>query len=255
MPTLDELDFGDDIYVEPAADTDLDFDGEQLGVSDEGEDTEVPTRQYVDLDELADRYVRIGDDEVLVKDLPSGYMKAKDYTQKTQELSEQRQAVAWANALQAALHEDPNGTLEVLRNAWGAGPQEVASDDPRDRDIAELKSWRAQSQAEMVRGQIAAEVRTLTEQYGEDLDLSEASQLAQQRRITLTDAAEILDGRKARAERAKAATKAARTDAKRTDAVVSTGGSRRAVEPGRQEYTNLNDALSAAVREVRTRRS
>lgn len=255
MPAPEGLDFGDDVEV--AADTDLDLDGEQLGVSDDDYGEEVPAepeKQYVDLDELADRYVRIGDDEILVKDLPSGYMKAKDYTQKTQELAAQRQAVAWANALQAALNEDVDGTLEVLRTSWGGQSQEPISDDPLAREVAELKSWRAQSQAQMVRDQIAAEVRTLTDQYGEDFDLQEASQLAQSRRITLTDAAEILDGRRARAERARAAANAARTNAKRTDAVVTTGGSRRAVEPAEQQYETLDDAIKAAMRTATTKR-
>lgn len=248
MPAPEGLDFGDDDEVLVADDTDLDIDGEQLGVSDDDGDVGEVSKKYVNLDEVADHYMVIDGEEVLVSDLPSGFMKAKDYTQKTQRLAADSQAVAWANALQAALHEDPNGTLDVLRNAWGASPQEPVSDDPRDRDIQELKSWRAQSQAEMVRNQIATEVRTLTEQYGEDLDLAEASQLAQSRRITLTDAAEILDGRKARADRAKAATNAARTDLKRNDAVVSTGGSRRAVEPGPQHYKTLKEATEAALK-------
>lgn len=261
MPAPEGLDFGDDDYVDAtAADTDLDLDGEQLGVSDDGTDevvTAEPEKQYVDLDELADRYVRVGDDEVLVKDLPARVMMHKDYTQKTQELAAQRQAVAWANALQAALNEDPNGTLEVLGQAWGAQPQASETDDPRDRDIAELKSWRSQEQARTVRAQIAAEAQAVEAEHGVDF-LMEASQLAQQKRWTLTEAAEVLEGRKLKAylaaEKAKADGNAARTAAKRNDAVVTTGGSRRAVEPGPQEFNNIDDALKAALKEVSTRR-
>lgn len=261
MPTPEGLDFGDDDYVEPAADTDLDLDGEQLGVSgdeaDEAVATAEPEKQYVDLDELADRYVRVGDEEVLVKDLPSRVMMHKDYTQKTQQLAAQRQAIDWANALQAALNEDPAGTLEVLGQAWGAQPQAPESDDPLAREIAELKAWRSQSQAQAVRAQIAAEAQAVEAEHGADF-LMEASQLAQQKRWTLTEAAEVLEGRKLKAylaaERQKQDGNAARTAAKRNDAVVTTGGSRRAVEPGPQEFTNIDDAVKAAFREVASRR-
>ncbi len=267
MPIPEGLDLGDDDYVQPTAVPD-ELDSEQLDGVEGGDDeveTQEPEKQYVDLDELADRYVRVGDEDVLVKDLPAGWMKNKDYTQKTQRIAEQAQAVAWAEALQAALAEDFDGTIDVLRPVWGGNsqPAEVApiSDDPLAREIADLRSWQraqmaqsAQTQAEQVRQQIAGEVQFLTQEYGEDFDFEATRQLAFDRKMTLTDAALILDGQRAREQRKKDAANQARVKAKRDDAVMATGGSRRAVEPGSQQYTNLEDALNAAVREVSSRR-
>lgn len=263
MPIPEGLDLGDDDYVDAQiTDTDLDLDGEQLGVSDEGvegQDAE-PERQYLNLDEVADRYIKVGDEDILVRDLPAGFMKNKDYTQKTQELAQQRQLVDWANALQAAMDEDFDGTVDYLRPVWSKGPAPVQSnpdldsDDPLVREIAQLKAWQAnevtrqkQSEVSNIRMQIAQEAQAVEAAHGADF-LQEAIALASQRGGTLTDAAELLEGRKLKqwveAEKAKAA----RVDAKRNDAVITTGGSRRMVEPGDEDYSDLGKAIKAAMR-------
>jgi hypothetical protein len=210
---------------------------------------QVSEKQYLDLDEVGDRYVRIGEDEVPVKDLPSGYMKAKDYTQKTQELAQQRQLNAWAQTLQEALAQDFDGTVAVLRGAWQPEtpqPQTQELDDPLAREVAELRSWRTAQEQTQVRSRIEHEVAELTQQYGEDFDFNEAAVLASERHVTLTDAQEILYGRKIRSGSSKAADLAAKTAAKRADSVVSAGGGSRAIEPGLVQFDDIHAALRAS---------
>ena len=66
----------------------------------DGQTTDQPAyeepKNYLDVDEVADRYVRVrvdGQDvEVPVREALQGYSRTADYTRKTQELAAQRQA-------------------------------------------------------------------------------------------------------------------------------------------------------------------
>lgn len=273
MPAPEGLDFGDDDYADAqfSADTDLDLqdEGEQIGVSDEGDgglEEEAPERRYAEVDE--DSYVRIKvggvEKEVPWREALALAQKGEDYTQKTQELAQQRQVIDWANALQAAMAEDFDGTIDVLRPVWAQDQTPraptITSDDPIERKLQEIEAWQrqqdqrqAQSTAQSIREQIAREAQAIEGEHGQEF-LMEASGLAQQNKWTLTQAAEILEGRKLKAWVQSEKAKADRTDAKRNDSVVSTGGSRRSVEPAAQDYKTLDEALAAAFREVKTRR-
>ena len=57
--------------------------------------------------------------EVPLEDLIANYSKGEDYTRKTQELAQQREAVQQMFALQAALERDPRTTLATLAGALG----------------------------------------------------------------------------------------------------------------------------------------
>lgn len=212
--------------------------------------TEVPEKQYLDLSEFEDRYVRVGDDEISVKDLPSGYMKAKDYTQKTQELAQQRQLNTWAQTVIAAMRENPEETVKYLRAEFApeALPDVQETDDPLARTVAEIQHELAVQKQASVRSQIEREVAELTTQYGEDFDVHEAIALAGELGIRLPHAQEILYGRKARTSGSKAADLAAKVEAKRRDSAVSAGAGSRAVEPTLVQHEDLETALRDAMR-------
>lgn len=236
---------------ESSADAGVQTDQPSEGFEGTSEVTQEPEKQYLDLSEFEDRYVRLGDDEIPVKDLPSGYMKSKDYTQKTQELAKDRQLNAWARTVVEAMREDPKATTEYLLAEFGGGPAQptVESDDPLAREVADLRQWRAQQEQTQVRSQIEREVADLTQQYGEDFDVHEAIALAGELGVRLPVAQEILYGRKARTSGSRAADLAAKVEAKRRDSVVSAGSGSRAVEPALTQYDDVDKALRAAMRQ------
>lgn len=84
---------------------------------------EAPAREYFDLDEVGDRFVRLkidGEDiEVPVAELRAGYSRQADYTRKTQELAEQRKQAEYALTLKAALEAQPEETIRLLARQHG----------------------------------------------------------------------------------------------------------------------------------------
>lgn len=83
-----------------------------------------PERTYLELDDdVANRYVRVkvdGQDlEVPLGEALSGYSRTADYTRKTQELAEQRQAAEYALTVERALRAQPAETLRLLAQQYG----------------------------------------------------------------------------------------------------------------------------------------
>lgn len=74
----------------------------------------------------------VGGEQLTVDELQRGYMRQRDYTQKTQLLSSQRQQYEAATRLAEALQADPRGTLLQLAAASGV-------------DLASLQDPQAQS--------------------------------------------------------------------------------------------------------------
>jgi hypothetical protein len=74
----------------------------------------------------------VGGEQVPLEELQRGYMRQRDYTQKTQLLSSQRQQYEAATRLAEALQADPRGTLLQLAAASGV-------------DLASLQDPQAQS--------------------------------------------------------------------------------------------------------------
>lgn len=239
----------------------LDLGGEQAeGLLESGDTTvsESAEKRYLDADEYGDYLFKVDDGfEVPIKDLRNNVLMHRDYTQKTQELAEQRQLTTWAQALQGALTEDFDGTVAVLREAWGAqaAAEAVAQaqadpalnpDDPLARELAGVKSWIAAQEMASVRSQIEREVESLQAEYGEDFNVQEAAALATQRKIRLSDAQELLYARKVREDAKRQAQLAQKTEAKRQDSVVAVGGRRQAVEPAPQQFQSAREAALAA---------
>jgi hypothetical protein len=95
--------------------------------TDDGQPTEQPVyeepKNYLDVDEVADRYVRLKVDgeeiEVPFGEAIQGYSRTADYTRKTQELAQQRQEAEYALTVQRALQAQPAEALRLLAQQYG----------------------------------------------------------------------------------------------------------------------------------------
>lgn len=80
-------------------------------------------KAYLEVDEVADRYVRVKVDgeelEVPLREALQGYSRTADYTRKTQALAAQRQQTEYALAVQRALQARPKETLQLLAGEYG----------------------------------------------------------------------------------------------------------------------------------------
>jgi hypothetical protein len=120
------------------------------GAADDGQPTDQSVyeepKSYLDIDEVADRYVRVKVDgeevEVPLQEALQGYSRTADYTRKTQELATQRQQQEYALAVQRALQAQPAETIRLLSRQYGVNleapqsppgqPWEQPSDDDGD---------------------------------------------------------------------------------------------------------------------------
>lgn len=91
--------------------------------TDQQAEPEYTEKSYLDVDDVADRYVKVrveGEDvEVPLREALSGYSRQADYTRKTQELTQQRQQAEYALAVQRALQAEPAETLRILSRQYG----------------------------------------------------------------------------------------------------------------------------------------
>jgi hypothetical protein len=164
--------------------------------------------------------------EVTLEDLQSGFMRQADYTRKTQELAQQRQRLAQAEAIANSLDADPEGTLRALAEAFRVQFDGVEGEalevDPNETRLQALERRAQEQEAQRVRAEIDREIDTLLDKYG-DFDLQEVITHAAQNGMTVTAAYRDLNfdtlAGKAKAEQQI-------TEQKR-DAVVVEGGAHR----------------------------
>ena len=107
-------------YTAPEVDpTEIGGQVEDLG----GEAAEQSEPDYFDWNEYGDKRVKLpvaGEEiEVPLSEALAGYQRQADYTRKTQELSQQRQQVQFAAAIQQALDNDPANTIRLLQEHYG----------------------------------------------------------------------------------------------------------------------------------------
>ena len=104
---------------------------------------------YFNVDEYADKYVKVTVDgeeiEVPLKEAVSGYQRQADYTRKTQQLADERRGVQFASAIQQALDNDPNATIELLKSHYGLDQQDSFEEDdlwadPMEKQYKQLES-------------------------------------------------------------------------------------------------------------------
>lgn len=108
----------------------------QVGQLDQGQhetqnqQIEEPPRNFLDPNEVADRYVRVKIDgeevEVPFGEALQGYSRTADYTRKTQQLAQQRQEAEFGIALQRALQANPEATIQLLAQQMGVSVGQAA---------------------------------------------------------------------------------------------------------------------------------
>jgi hypothetical protein len=137
-----------------------DVDPEYVGdIADAGEvvdgaEDAPPPRQYVEVDDPDNRWVRTkvnGEDiEVPFSEFQRGYSREADYTQKSQTVAEMRREAEYGIQLQQALQADPALTLRILAQQYQLDQQQQGQasepepefDDPLERQLYEERQAR-----------------------------------------------------------------------------------------------------------------
>jgi hypothetical protein len=139
---------------DPEASHDAGGDIEQAAEQPDAGEPE-PPRQYVEIDDPDNRYVRVkvdGEDvEVPFSEAVRGYSRTEDYTRKTQEAARLREEADYGLRLQQALQSNPEMTLQILAQQYGyslpgqQAPQpepEPEYSDPLEQALAEERNAR-----------------------------------------------------------------------------------------------------------------
>ena len=132
---------------DPVSDGDIAPAGEVF--EGQGED-ESPARQYVEVDDPDQRFVRVrvdGEDvEVPYSEAIRGYSREADYTRKSQQVAQQRQEAELGLRIQQALAADPQRTLRLLAEQYAPAEMPAAPepefDDPLERQLYEERQAR-----------------------------------------------------------------------------------------------------------------
>jgi hypothetical protein len=118
---------------------------------------EPPPRQYVEVDDPDQRYVRVRVDnqdvEVPFSEAIKGYSRTEDYTRKTQEVARLREEADFGLRLNQALQANPEMTLQVLAQQYGLNvappayyeqPQQAEEEysDPLEAALAQERNAR-----------------------------------------------------------------------------------------------------------------
>lgn len=159
----------------------------EVGSPDSSEVSQSPDVPVLNVDEYSDYRIPVKLDgeelQVPLSEAIAGYQRQADYTRKTQELAQQREALQFASTLQAALENDPAGTLELLSRHYGiskAQAAEMVSDmgdsyedvDPVERKMRELDQRIAQFEEYQSQQEIEREIGRLKSKY-QDFDTNE----------------------------------------------------------------------------------
>lgn len=163
-----------------------------------GEQVDQPERQYVEIDDPDNRFVRVrvaGEDiEVPFSEAVRGYSREADYTRKAQQLAQERQQVEYGLNLQRALESNPEMTLRILQERYGVGmpgsvpqqaPVEDEYTDPYERMLAEERAARLALEERLNQREtderLNATIAGLRQQYNaSDEDIQEVVNVAYQ---------------------------------------------------------------------------
>lgn len=239
---------------------------------------EPPARQYVEIDDPDNRYVRVkvdGEDvEVPYSEALKGYSRESHFTKNMQQVAQQRQEAEFGIRLQQALAANPQLTLQALaqqydlRLAEQAPPTPVEDEyaDPLEREIAQERQARLALEERLSQReadeQLERAVTGLRSQFNlNDEDLKEVVGTAMRFNLGVdafpmiykTMQFDRIDARvkahRAEQERVKAETirrQAAKTEASATISSGSSGGNglTNQVDPGGR--MSLREAIEAA---------
>lgn len=110
---------------------------------------EAPARQYLEVDDPDNRYVRTRVDgeevEVPFSEALRGYSRTEDYTRKTQDVARLREEADLGIKLQAALAANPQATIRLLQEQYvreQAQAPEPEFDDPLEKMLHEERQAR-----------------------------------------------------------------------------------------------------------------
>lgn len=147
---------------------------------------EEPPRQYVEIDDPDNRYVRVrvaGEDvEVPFSEALKGYSREADYTRKAQEVAQQRQEVEYGMNLQRALEANPAMTLQILAERYGlplnqqqapAAPVEEEYTDPLERALAEERQAREALEQRISQRETDEQLRSAVDGLRQQFNLSD----------------------------------------------------------------------------------
>lgn len=224
---------------------------------------------YFNVDEYADKYVRVTVDgeeiEVPLKEAVSGYQRQADYTRKTQQLADERRGVQFASAIQQALDNDPNATIELLKSHYGLDQQDSFDEeddlwaDPMEKQYKQLESRLKSFEEQQAMNELERTIGSLQQKYGEDFDANEVVSLALARGTTDLESVykqvafdRIHSGEQARrqAQSQRAQQEQQIVQAKRTSGIVAGGSSAQGTSVDSQPITNLRDAFAAAKQQL-----
>jgi len=231
-------------------------------------ETSTPSYEYVNVDEIGDRYVKVKIDgqelDVPVKEALSGYQRQSDYTRKTQELAAQRESLQYAATLAEALQADPKGTLDLLSRHFGADMsanqvnEELELMDPMERQVYELNQKVQSFENAQAQQELEREIGRLSSKY-QDFNPSEVINHALRTGVTDLEAAykQVAYDRLAQevaairgAQQVVASKEQEVIDAKRNAGFVSGGVSANGATEPVGKITSVADAWLAAKRQM-----
>lgn len=255
-----EEEFNDIETVDP-----VEFDGQVEG----GEETVFEQPEYIDFDSFGDKYVKVTVDgeelEVPLKEAVSGYQRQSDYTRKTQQLADERRNVQFASAIQQALDNDPQATIELLKSHYGVNEQTDFFEeddlfaDPMEKQYRELDNRIRSFEEQQAFNELERTISGLQQKYGDDFDANEVvskalalgttniegvyKEMAFDRLYSKEQAQREMQQRKTQQEQKI-------VQAKRSSGIVAGGSSAQVTSSDSTPITSLRDAFSAAKQQL-----
>lgn len=202
--------------------------------------------------------------QVSLQEALSGYQRQADYTQKTQELAEQRESLTFEGRVAAALENNPSDAVRALIQAYGLEDEFAAQQaaqatlddeedlDPIQKQIADQQRWIEDQEARQFEQQVQHELTTLHSEYG-DFNDAELIQFMLDRQIPdFHDAAVVFVNDRATAlakrQQAEAANQARKEALPKVAGGTHTAGG--TVQPGgTQRFTSVREAFADAMRQ------
>ena len=238
------------------------IDGQDAPVEGSAETQEVE-QELFDYPDIADKVVKIqvNGEEIAIplKEALAGYQRQADYTKKTQELSEQKKRLTYAEALSEALLKDPAQTIQLLGQQYGVNKPSAEEQewiDPSDQKMSNLEKRIAAFEAQKAADDLTRTIDSLQSKYGEDFNADEV--VAKALATGQTDLEAIFKQitfdrvySKASDANKKLADEQGRLDAKRKAGVVTGGTSSKAsVQPAKAQPKTVFEAFEAAKKDL-----
>lgn len=161
-----------------------------------------PAPSYLDPEQYGDHLVKIkvgGEDvELPFREAVSSVMMQRDYTQKTQELAEERRRLQQADLLVAALEQNPQQTLRELAEVYDFDPDNALAPVERSAEQQQLRDLQAQvtqQQEQYARQMMQNEIAAIRQQ-DPNADPYALAAFARDNGTTLTVAHQVLQAQK-----------------------------------------------------------